>query len=142
MIPVFLSTGPLNTYLYLPVNIFSSPLTYTIFNSSPVIYLSSLVSDQLIQASCEQDTHEVFISRQRPSSGPFPVTQVLPWLSLGHKDIRLMNDRAGTSPASPFDPLVGLIACNARAMPHPTPAGPRAAAARPMGFRGQLFPYC
>ncbi len=52
------------------------------------------------------------------------MARALPWLSLGHKDIPLMNDRAGTSPASPFDPLVGLIVCNARAMPHPTLEGP------------------
>ena len=87
-------------------------------------------------------SHGAFISRQRPSSAPFPVTWALARLSLGHKDITLMNDRARTSPASPFDPLVGLIVCNARAMPHPTPAGPQAAVARPTGYRGQLFPYC
>lgn len=36
----------------------------------------------------------------------------------------LVNDRVGTSPASPVDPHVGVIVCNTRAMPHPTPACP------------------
>lgn len=71
--------------------------------------------------------------------GPFPVTRAFAWFSLGHKDILLMNDRARTSPASPFDPLVGLIVCNARAMPHPTPAGPWAAAARPTGLQRPII---
>lgn len=47
----------------------------------------------------------------------------------------LMNDRVGTSPASPVDPHVGVIVCNTRAMPRPPKRGLT-------GYAGQLFPYC
>ena len=119
------------TYTYL----LSSLVRHQPAPSSSVICSISLVSNQ-------QDTHEAFISRHRLSSMPFTVTCTIPWLSLGHRDILLMNDRAGTFSASPFDPLVGLIVCNASVMPHPTPAGPWAVTARPGGYRGQLFPFC
>lgn len=40
---------------------------------------------------------------------------------------------------SPVDPHVGVIVCNTRAVPHPTPACPQATAARPYGLHRPII---
>lgn len=125
VIPVFVATGTPSTHTYL-----STPSARH-YPASVHFLLCNYASSAWSQIS--RTLTAAFISRQRPSSGPYHVAWALPWPSPGHKDIPHMNDRAGTSPASPFDPLVGVIVCNARAMPHPTPAGPQATATRAAG---------